>query len=72
LGYPRPEDIEFLKPTPGVGDAKVRLADGEVTINFNERRISVAQLTAAVEEAGYEVDGAGPVHTHQARGGYLN
>jgi copper chaperone len=60
---------EVLNSLPGVGDVKVSLADGEVTINYNERRMSVAQLTSTVEEAGYEVDRVGPVHRHQARHG---
>jgi copper chaperone CopZ len=58
---------EALNSLPGVGDVRVSPADGEFTIHFNERQMSVAQLTSAVEEAGYEVDRAGPVHTHQAR-----
>ena len=62
---------EVLNSLPGVGDVKVSLADGEVTIHFNERRMSVAHLTSAVEEAGYGVVRAGPVHTHQARRGGL-
>ncbi len=42
---------EVLNSLPGVGDVEVSLADGEVTIHFNERRMSVAHLTSAVEGA---------------------
>jgi copper chaperone CopZ len=43
----------------------VSLAAGEATIHFNELRISVDRLKAAVEEAGYDVDHAGPVHARR-------
>jgi copper chaperone CopZ len=59
----------MLNGLPGVGDFKASLAGGEVTIDFNEKRISAPQLTSAVEEAGYGVDEAGPVHTHLRGGG---
>lgn len=51
-----------LNTLPGVGAVTVSPMDCEVTIHFNDRHISVGELTSAVEEAGYRVDNAGPAH----------
>jgi copper chaperone len=47
-----------LNALSGVDDVKVSLADGDATVRFNERLISVEQLKSAVTNAGYGVDGA--------------
>ncbi len=46
-----------LNALSGVDDVKVSLADGDATVRFNERLISVEQLKSAVTNAGYGVDG---------------
>ena len=52
---------QALSSLPGVGQVKVSLADGEVTVHFNERLTSPARIRGAVEEAGYGVDQAAPI-----------
>jgi copper chaperone len=46
---------EILSGLPGVGDVKVSASGGDVTIDFNETRISVSRLNSALEEAGFEL-----------------
>ena len=43
-----------LKPMDGVNDATVSLEETNVTVEHDDR-IDLAQLTAAIEEQGYEV-----------------
>ena len=62
-GDPMSSVTEILNDLPGVGDVKVSASGGDVTINFNETRISVGHLTSALEEAGFELDCAGPAYT---------
>lgn len=47
-----------LQTVSGVGDVKVRLSAGEVTVQFDEHLASREQLKSAVKGAGYGVDGA--------------
>ncbi|MGH7546636.1 MAG: heavy-metal-associated domain-containing protein [Gemmatimonadales bacterium] len=42
-----------LKQTAGVYSAIVDLADGEAEVDFDDDAVTVAQLVAAVEKAGY-------------------
>jgi copper chaperone len=46
-----------LKATPGVSDAKVTLQPAEAQVTYDPQKTDVTQLTAAVEEAGYDVAG---------------
>ncbi len=62
-GNPMSTVTEILNGLPGVGDVKVSASGGAVIIDFNETRISVGRLTSALEEAGFELDCAGPAHT---------
>ena len=45
-----------LKPMDGVNDATVSLEETNVTVDHDDT-VDVAQLTAAIEEQGYEVTG---------------
>ena len=45
-----------LKPMDGVNDATVSLEETNVTVDHDDS-VSVDQLTAAIEEQGYEVAG---------------
>jgi hypothetical protein len=56
----------MLCAVPGIGNVTVSSSERELTIHFNERCVSAGQLTAAVEEAGYGIDAAGPLHTRPA------
>ena len=42
-----------LKQTAGVYSAIVDLMDGEAEVDFDDDAVMIAQLVAAVEEAGY-------------------
>lgn len=44
-----------LKELNGVKDVQVSLEDGKVTLDFDENLVNDAQITAAIEEAGYDV-----------------
>jgi len=44
-----------LESVPGVTAAEVSLEHSEASVAFDPTRASVAQLKAAVHEAGYEV-----------------
>jgi copper chaperone CopZ len=57
---------ESLNLLPGVGTVRVSPKHGSVTIHCNEHQISLGEITSAIEEAGYGIDRAGPVHTHHA------
>lgn len=44
-----------LEPLPGVSGVEVKLDGGLVAITFDPAQVPVAQLKAAIEDAGYEV-----------------
>lgn len=44
-----------LKAVAGVDEVNVVLATGETTVSYDENSSSVAQLKAAVENAGYGI-----------------
>lgn len=44
-----------LKAVPGVIDAQVTLTPGQATVTYDPARASATQLTAAIEDAGYDV-----------------
>ncbi len=58
-----------LKGVNGVGDVDVSLADGEATVNFDERLASPEQLKSAVQSAGYDVGESSTSHSHTIKGG---
>lgn len=58
-----------LKTLPGVGDVTVSLADGDATVQYDERQSTPDQLKSAVTNAGYGVNGAKSAHRHQSKGG---
>ncbi len=57
-----------LKAINGVGNVSVSLATGEVTVEFDERVTSPAQLKSAVTAAGYGVDTINTAHRPQGKG----
>lgn len=46
---------EALTAIPGVGGVEVALSTGKVDVSYDERLAQPAQMTAAVERAGYSV-----------------
>ena len=44
-----------VKKLNGVLDAKVNLADKNVTVSLNEGEVTLEQLKAAIEDQGYDV-----------------
>ncbi len=44
-----------LKATPGVAEAQVTLTPGQAHVQYDAAVTDVAQLTTAVEDAGYDV-----------------
>jgi len=44
-----------LEPLPGVASVDVTLDGGLVAIGFDPAQVQVAQLKAAIDDAGYEV-----------------
>ncbi|GGI96632.1 hypothetical protein GCM10010885_02920 [Alicyclobacillus cellulosilyticus] len=45
-----------LKGVAGVEEARVDLQSQTATVTFDEAKTSVAELKAAIEEAGYETE----------------
>ena len=60
---------QALIALPGVSDIDISLATGEATVKYDEQLTSFAQLKAAVQEAGYGVDGTDPARKPQGKGG---
>ena len=56
-----------LKSIRGVGDVKVSLSAGEVTVQYDERLTSPDQLKVAIEGAGYGVNVPQTAHSHQSK-----
>lgn len=44
----------------GVGTVKVDLGRKDVTVTFDESRVGLDAIVAAIEEEGYDVGGGGP------------
>jgi copper chaperone CopZ len=63
-GACRTKVAEALSMLHGVGHVRVSPTHGSVTIHCNEHHISLGEISAAIEEAGFGIDSAGPVHTH--------
>ncbi len=47
--------MEALTAIPGVGGVEVALSTGKVDVTYDERLAQPAQMTSAVERAGYSV-----------------
>ena len=58
-----------LKASDGVGDVKVSLSSGDVTVHYDERRTSPDQLKLAVTGAGYGLKGIHAAHQEKSKGG---
>lgn len=58
-----------LKAADGVGDVKVLLSSGDVTVQYDEGRTSPDQLKLAVTGAGYGVHAIHAPHQEQSKGG---
>ncbi len=57
-----------LKAITGVGDVKVSLSAGEVSVQFDERLTSPDQLKTAVKGVGYGVDATNTAQKPQGKG----
>ncbi len=60
---------QALGALSGVHDVEVSLATGEAMVKYDEQLISPAQLKAAVQDAGYGVEGADPTRKPKGKGG---
>jgi len=49
---------EALQALPGVGNVEVALSTGKVDVSYDERLTRPAQMTSAIEKAGYSVGAA--------------
>ena len=58
-----------LKAIDGVGDVDVSLAEGEATVQYDERLTSPDRLKSAVKGAGYGVDASNAAHVQKSKGG---
>ena len=61
-----------LKALTGVGDVDVSLADGEATVQYDERLTSPENLKSAVKGAGYGVATINAAQNSQGKGGCCN
>lgn len=57
-----------LKAIEGVGDIKVSLPTGEVTVQYDQRLASIEQFNLAIQRAGYGVDAANAAESRKAKG----
>lgn len=57
-----------LKAVAGVTDVEVLLSEGLVRVQFNEHQAGMAQLQAAVEQAGYGAKSAQGCHGKSGKG----
>jgi copper ion binding protein len=44
-----------LKALPGVKDAQVEWQKAEAAVSYDETRVDIAKLSAAIADAGYQV-----------------
>lgn len=58
-----------LKAVPGVANAKVSLANHEVSVQFNEMQTSHKLLQSAIEKAGYGMQATGVAGPNPVKGG---
>ena len=60
---------QALEALSGVGDVKVSLAAGEVTVQYDERQTSADQLQSAIKSAGYGVGTTNTAQNPKGKGG---
>ena len=58
-----------LEAVKGVGAVKVSLAEGQATVEYDERQTSTDQLNAAVKGAGYGVVTSNGAEKTEGKGG---
>lgn len=58
-----------LKALDGVKDVVVSLPEAAASVRYDERLTSRAQLSSAVQQAGYGVRGESASHSHRTKGG---
>ena len=56
-----------LNAITGVEDVQVSLASGQVSVQYNEQRMSPQQLEAAVINSGFGVNGLNATNGHDPR-----
>jgi copper chaperone CopZ len=56
-----------LKETDGIEDVQVSLASGEVTVRYDDGRISAAKLRGVVTTTGFGVGGTAATNGHDPR-----
>jgi copper chaperone len=56
-----------LNALTGVEDVQVSLASGQVSVQYNEQRMSPQQLEAAVINSGFGVNGLNATNGHDPR-----
>ncbi|TYP57622.1 copper chaperone CopZ [Thermosediminibacter litoriperuensis] len=44
-----------VKALPGIEKVDVRVEEGKVDVSFDPSKVSLEQITGAIEDAGYEV-----------------
>ena len=59
---------EALTAIPGVDGVEVELSTGKVDVTHDEQMVRAAQMTSAVERAGYSVGAARPDVTPKSKG----
>ena len=57
----------MLKAINGVGGVNVSLRAAEVSVQFDERLVSLDQLILAITGAGYSLDAVNATHVHQSK-----
>lgn len=56
-----------LNEATGVTDVQISLASGEMSVRYDEKRASPAQLKAVVIKTGFGVDGTPATNGHDPR-----
>jgi copper chaperone CopZ len=59
-----------LKEVTGVEDVQISLASGEVTVRYDERRVTPPRLKDIVTSTGFGVDGIAATNGHGPRPNY--
>jgi len=59
---------DALTAIPGVGGVHVALSTGKVDVTYDERLVQPAQMTSAVEKAGYSVGATQAEETAKSKG----
>jgi copper chaperone CopZ len=59
-----------LKEVIGIEDVQISLASGEVTVRYDERRVTPPRLKEIVISTGFGVDGIAATNGHDPRPNY--